>query len=39
MFRDGRYVKVSGNHLTMVFGAHARSVAVEIAAFAAGVER
>ena len=39
MFRDGRYVKVSGNHLTMVFGAHARAVAVEIAAFAAGVER
>ena len=39
MFRDGRYVAVSGNHLTMVFGAHARGLAVEISAFAAGVER
>jgi len=39
MFRDGRYAKVSGNHLTMVFGAHARAVAVEIAAFAVGAER
>jgi pimeloyl-ACP methyl ester carboxylesterase len=39
MFRDGRYAKVSGNHLTMVFGANAAAVAAEIAAFAAGVER
>ena len=39
LFRDGRYVKVSGNHSTMVFGAHARALAVEIAAFAAAVER
>ena len=39
MFRNGRYAKVSGNHLTMVFGAHARALAVEIAAFAAAVER
>jgi pimeloyl-ACP methyl ester carboxylesterase len=39
LFRDARYVKVSGNHLTMVFGAHARMLAVEVAAFAAGVER
>lgn len=35
MFRDGRYAKVTGNHLTMVFGANAAAVAAEIAAFAA----
>ena len=39
LFRHGRYVRVPGNHLTMVFGAHGRSLAMEIAAFAAGVER
>lgn len=39
LFRDGRYATVSGNHLTMVFGVHARALAVEIAAFAAGAER
>ena len=39
MFRDGRYAKVSGNHLTMVFGGHARAVAAAIAPFAAGADR
>jgi len=39
MFRDARYVQVAGNHLTMVFGAHAPVLASEIAAFAAGAER
>ena len=39
LFPDGHYAKVSGNHLTMVFGAHARGLAVEIAPFAAGAER
>jgi pimeloyl-ACP methyl ester carboxylesterase len=39
MFRDGRYARVSGNHLTMVFGANGAAVAAEIAAFAVGEER
>lgn len=35
LFRDARYVQTSGNHLTMMFGAHARDVAGAIADFAA----
>jgi hypothetical protein len=33
-FREGRYVQVPGNHLTMVFGDHAHMVAGAIATFA-----
>lgn len=39
LFPDGRYVHTSGNHLTMVFGDHARSVAAEITSFITGEER
>jgi len=33
MFREGRYVTVSGNHLTMVFGDHAAAVCDAIERF------
>ena len=36
MFRDGRYVRVPGNHLTMVFGENAAAVAAAIDSFVAG---
>jgi pimeloyl-ACP methyl ester carboxylesterase len=39
LFREARYARASGNHLTMVFGDHARALAGEIAAFADGAER
>lgn len=39
LFPDARYLRTSGNHLTMVFGDHARSVAAGIAAFVSGDER
>lgn len=37
-FRDGRYVKTSGNHLTMVFGDHAAHVCDAIERFLGAVE-
>jgi pimeloyl-ACP methyl ester carboxylesterase len=35
---NGHYVSVSGNHVTMIFGPHARQVAAAIEAFAGGDE-
>lgn len=39
IFPDARYVAVPGNHLTLVFGAHASIVCREILAFVAGSGR